>query len=421
MTPTPEIAPAAASNGTGTAVATAPAPAAPAPAPAPLQPKFKKMIDTMNGVIFERKRETETSVLALVSGKHHLQVGPPGVAKTYLVDILTKLIDGVQDQYFRWLMTRFTTPEEIFGPPSLKALENDEYRRNTLHKLPDALLVFLDEWFKANSSILNSLLTIMNEGLFFNNGIPIPCAPTFYGASNELPREAELAALWDRVSFRHEVQPLKNGGNRKKMLKLRIAGATQSLAPVVTWDEVLQARAEVKTINVPDLVIEKLIELQDALKKEGVEPTDRRMSDCMPIIQATAWLNGRTDADVDDLKPLQHVLWVDLKDQPVVNKLVLALANPIDKEAMELLETVEKLASEADALLRNQDNKQKRRQQGVEIHGKLERCSEDLDKLAEQANKGAKRSEMIEEARQRIAAVASTLLRELFGIDDTGA
>ena len=383
-----------------------------------LQSKLDTVENTMRGVIFERNREIPTAVLALVANKHHLQVGPPGVAKTFLVDTLSKLIDfDVPSAYFRWLMTRFSTPEELFGPPSLRALENDEYRRNTTGKMPECRIAFLDEVFKANSSILNSLLTFFNEGLYFNGPVPTEVDVTLYTASNELPRDAELAAFWDRITFRHEVAPLRDAASKKKMYNARLLGSAVNLQPIVTWHEILQARTEVRQVEVPEEVLDKLIDLQEALNKEGVEPTDRRFSDCLPVIQATAWRKGRTVADVDDMSLLRHVLWVDIKDQHIVDRLVLTIANPLDKDALELLDTVEALAKEARDLLANNDNKQKRRQLGVEIHGKLERASGDLEKLSQKANKSGKKSDMIEDARQRIATVAATLLKELFDIE----
>lgn len=384
--------------------------------------KLDRLEDVMNGKVYERQREIRTGIVAIVAKKHHLQVGPPGVAKTMLVDEIVKLIGGLDDHYFRWLMTRFTTPPEVFGPPSLKALENDIYRVNTTHKLPEAYIAFLDEFFKCNSALLNSFLTVMNEGLFFNNGTPIQLQlGTIFAGSNELPREPELAALWDRVTFRHEVKPIRERANRLRMFKARVAqrqAQATVIDPVITWDEILIAQDMAAKVDMPDVVLEKLDELVSNLQREGIEPTERRQNDCIQIIQATAYRSGRTVADVDDMRLLRHVLWMDLKDQPVVDRLVLELANPLDKEAMDLLDTVEKLAGDVSQLLKNTDNKQQRRRQGIEIHGKLERCGEDLDKLYEQAKKSPRRSEMIDEARTRLGSVVGTLLKELFDIEE---
>ena len=121
-----------------------------------------------------------------------------------LADELCRRIEGAN--YFQWLLTKFSTPEEIFGAVSLKSLEQDDYRRVTDHKLPEAHIAFLDEIFKANSSILNALLTLINERLFHNGRerVIVPLI-TMFGASNELPDEDELTALFDRFMLRFMV------------------------------------------------------------------------------------------------------------------------------------------------------------------------------------------------------------------------
>ncbi|MBO1913292.1 AAA family ATPase, partial [Microvirga sp. 3-52] len=124
-------------------------------------------------------------------------------------------------EYFQWLLTRFSTPEEVFGPLSLKDLEQGVYKRNTATKMPEAHLVFLDEVFKANSAILNSLLTLINERLFYNSGPPtrVPIISVI-GASNEYPEEDEnLEALFDRFILRFEVKRIEEEANFISMMK----------------------------------------------------------------------------------------------------------------------------------------------------------------------------------------------------------
>ena len=130
------------------------------------QEKLKKIREELKQMFLERADLIDGALAALLSSHHLLIIGPPGTAKSMLADELCRRIEGAD--YFQWLLTRFTTPEEIFGAVSLKALEQDDYRRVTSRKLPEAHIAFLDEIFKANSSILNAILTLINERLFHN-------------------------------------------------------------------------------------------------------------------------------------------------------------------------------------------------------------------------------------------------------------
>jgi MoxR-like ATPase len=127
---------------------------------------LRSIRDELQQVFLERAEVIDGALTALLGGHHVLIIGPPGTAKSMLADELCRRLDGAT--YFQWLLTKFTTPEELFGAVSLRALERDEYRRVTDGKLPEAHIAFLDEIFKANSSILNAILTLMNERRFHN-------------------------------------------------------------------------------------------------------------------------------------------------------------------------------------------------------------------------------------------------------------
>ena len=168
--------------------------------------QFRDAVARISDNLVEREEESRLVVLGCAAGEHVLFLGAPGTAKSALGRRLANICGGL---FFQRLLTRFTTPEELFGPLSLRALENDEYKRRTDGFLPKATVAFLDEIFKANSAILNTLLTILNERTFDNGAgnreeCPIRCV---IAASNELPESDELDALFDRFLLRKEGEP----------------------------------------------------------------------------------------------------------------------------------------------------------------------------------------------------------------------
>src|SRR2546428_1929805 len=187
-------------------------------------------------------------------------------------------------RYFQWLLTRFTTPEELFGAVSLKALEEDDYRRLTTHKLPEAHIAFLDEVFKASSSILNTILTLMNERRF-HNGREVAEVPllTLFAAANELPEDDELLALHDRFLLRFVVDYLGEDFRFLKLLQAR-PPATRTTLPLAVLDE---ARAAAAALPVPGDVLRVMTDLRRELRAKNVIVSDRRWA------QAVGGLRGR--------------------------------------------------------------------------------------------------------------------------------
>ena len=384
---------------------------------ATLVAKFDTLESLVNSELLERTKEIRTAILAILSRRHHFQIGPPGTAKSLLVSRIAKRIDGLgEDGYFHWLLTKYSEPAELFGPPSLAALKDNRFERSTEYKMPRAKIVFLDEIFKGNSSILNANLTMMNERLFFDSGRPqdIPLI-TMFAASNEEPAGEELNALWDRLHFRHEIKPLQDGGNFIAMLAHPIVPQPER---IITWDDIEAAHALVDAVTLPMDIMDAFKMLRDSLQKAGIEPTERRWVDSIDIVRAEAFLNGRDVAEIDDLRPLRHVMWSALSHQREVDRCVLSLAAPLDKEAQELLEDVETLNEELRKIISDSDNPKAVAKAAVEVHGKLSRSKQKMDDLTQRYADSGRKSEILVELRKKFAHVAGVLMKDAFGIDE---
>ncbi|GGA40971.1 AAA family ATPase [Psychrobacillus lasiicapitis] len=301
--------------------------------------KLEEIRQALNFKFLERENEVEGILVALLSRQHMLMIGPAGTAKSALSSELSKIIEGTS--YFQWLLTKFSTPEEVFGPLSLKDLEQGIYKRITKTKMPEANIVFLDEIFKANSAILNSLLTLINERLFYNNGLPdrVPLMSVI-GASNEYPEEEEgLEALFDRFLLRFEINPIVDEKNFISMLKAE--GEVMHM-PCMTMEELMHLQFLTDKVVIPDEVYKALSKIRVGLRDEGIHPSDRRFKQSLSILQAKALINQRQVVQVDDIKILENVLWEKVDQKEVVSHVIRNNAHDV------LTQTLYSLQNEAD-------------------------------------------------------------------------
>lgn len=368
--------------------------------------KIARIRDELNRAFLERSDLIDGALTALLSSNHVLVIGPPGTAKSMLADELCRRIEGAN--YFQWLLTKFSTPEEIFGAVSLKGLEEDDYRRVTLHKLPEAHIAFLDEIFKANSSILNALLTVINERVFHNGRerVQVPLI-TMFGASNELPDEDELTALYDRFMLRFMVDYISEEFRFLKMLE----GAKPEARTVMTFAELDAARADSASVSIASGIIRSIADLRRELAAQQIVVSDRRWKNSLDVLRAHAIVLGRNAVTEDDLIFLEHVLWKDPEEQPKVREAIRRLVKGYEEEARELLIQSQELKEYA--LERQWESEELRNRALIEAHTKIANILVKFDNLLREATDSGKSVKSAEAMRAQVKDLQQNMLRRM--------
>lgn len=274
-------------------------PAAAAPS-LPSPDRLNALIDTLGEGLLERDAEVRLALLAALAGEHVLLLGPPGTAKSELARRLHRAFEGAT--YFERLLTRFSTPEELFGPLSLKALENDRYERLTAGFLPEAGIAFLDEVFKANSAILNTLLTLLNEREFDNGSgrVQVPLV-SVVGASNEVPGDETLQAFFDRFLVRLPIAPVGDEAF-EALLRLADRPAPVPAEPLRPAEREAVAAAAAQ-VGLGDDAVEALRRLRAWLAAQTPPQalSDRRWRQLVGLMRVAAATEGRAQVDALDL------------------------------------------------------------------------------------------------------------------------
>jgi len=312
----------------------------PAACSAPHRGALERVRANLKARFLERDEIVDGLLAAVLCGQHVLLIGPPGTAKSATVNALVESIDGAQS--FTWLLTKFTTPEEIFGPISLKALQQDRFARIPAGKLPEAHVGFLDETFKANSAILNALLTLANERQFHNDGKVIECPLiTLVGASNELPGTDDLEALFDRFLLRFWVPYLTEESSVRTLLAKNPPNGRVS----ISLADLEHCQREVMTVAVPDEIFDAIIAIKEKTEEKGFQSSDRRWRLLIDLLRAFAYLAGEDAVNEDHLDVLTDALWRQPKERPMIASIVGAVGNPLNVRATEILDAAKEVVS----------------------------------------------------------------------------
>ena len=382
--------------------------------------RFKLLLREMNRGIYEKETEISLSLLAALAGESIILLGPPGVAKSM---VARQLKNAFRDAHsFEYLMSRFSTPDEIFGPVSIQKLKtSDTYERAVDGYLPTADVVFLDEIWKAGPAIQNTLLTVINEKIFRNGNremhLPLKL---LVAASNELPAKGEgLEALWDRFVIRIESRPIKMEKNFRAMLlevksslevkseERRVKkqsstaegkvnstdlfedtisdeqiGADVSISPAeyAEWSQAIDK------IGVKEEVLDAISRIRKALRTVNVDEaaerrniyvSDRRWKNIVRLLRTSAFMQDREEVDICDLLPIYHCLWQEPEERDAIRSIVIrSLFAPF---ADKLVEMKKALAEDIQyhRVRKNPDD-------GRDYEGEIESLSDGLTSLERQ-------------------------------------
>ena len=364
--------------------------------------RFKLLLQEMNRGIYEKNTEISLSLLAALAGESVILLGPPGVAKSMVARQLKTAFRDAQS--FEYLMSRFSTPDEIFGPVSIQKLKtSDTYERAVEGYLPTADVVFLDEIWKAGPAIQNTLLTVINEKIFRNGNremhLPLKL---LVAASNELPAKGEgLEALWDRFVIRIESRPIKLEKNFRAMLlesHADFSGSTGALGHAdfadnadfsdlkITAEEYAEWAEKICKIGVKEEVLDAIsairkslraVNVDEAAERRNIYVSDRRWKNIVRLLRTSAFMQDREEVDICDLLPIYHCLWQEPEERDAIRSIVIrALFSPF---AEKLVEMKNALAEDIKyhRVRRNPDD-------GRDYEGEIETLSDGLTSLERQ-------------------------------------
>ena len=336
--------------------------------------RFKQLLGEMNRGIYEKETEISLSLLAALAGESIILLGPPGVAKSMVARQLKTAFRDAQS--FEYLMSRFSTPDEIFGPVSIQKLKtSDTYERAVEGYLPTADVVFLDEIWKAGPAIQNTLLTVINEKIFRNGNremhLPLKL---LVAASNELPAKGEgLEALWDRFVIRIESRPIKLEKNFRAMLleshadfsrstralgHADFSGSTGVLGHAdfadnadssdlkITGEEYAEWAEKICKIGVKEEVLDAIsairkslraVNVDEAAERRNIYVSDRRWKNIVRLLRTSAFMQDREEVDICDLLPIYHCLWQEPEERDAIRSIVIrALFAPFAERLVEM-------------------------------------------------------------------------------------
>ena len=301
--------------------------------------RYVKLINTFKAELERpfvgREEEALVITLALMTAEHAILVGEPGTAKSALA---RRAADLLKARFFKYLLTKFTEPDELLGPLDIQAFKEGRYARIMKNKLPDAEIAFLDEIFNASSAILNTLLTLLNERVVYDgfNEIKVPVWSVI-AASNSVPEDPEYQALYDRFLLRHFVKPVSEDKWERLLdaaWRIEVEGYRAS-QPVLTMSDLAEIHSLVLKVDV-SRIKQVLVKIYAELEDQGVHLTDRRKGKALKVIAAHSLLSGRMVSTEEDLFVLKYVAPHSREDVDKVYAVLLEEIGGIERALREL-------------------------------------------------------------------------------------
>lgn len=374
-----------------------------------LPQRFGLLADALNAEHVQREEEIQAALWALVGGTTLFLLGEPGIAKSMLARRIAARIEG--GRFFDVDLDRFSTPEDLFGPRSLEALKDNRWERDTTATLVDADWAFIDEFFEGSSALLKSMLRALRERTF-RNGTDIVKMPltTVIVASNDVPTEARLMPLFDRLVIRRRLSRVSGNDAFLQMLSLEV---DENPEPILSWDDVLEAQAQARQLSVPEKVLVAINDVRKQLADRNIMPSDRRFMEALRVIRAAAWLDGGTVEPVH-VRCLADICWAHPDQIPEVNEVIEAVVEPLASEADLLLREAVAILRQVNPNLDNND----RERLAVELHRKIRNVEQARNDLVEQSNpQNRQQRTKLTKLDRAIRATSVAILRDLFGMD----